>query len=205
MRLAWIAAAAATAAAGLLAASAWAGTAPDEHGVAYVEELAYEQSMSAAGRPLGPKVLVARVQYAPGPAAAGAGATRGRVGVSTPVRALQASGCKNVWAARVGKSLLGFTIWKYTQEKYFCWTSPRLTNVQTNAYPCCTDPTWHWVGQVGSAGWFFSFGGDSRGGHYSFRQGRLQQTIAGRLLDSAQPWVKLWVYSNGGWSYATGS
>lgn len=202
-RIAALAGAAAGACA-LAAGPAFGTAAPPESAVAWVEEVAYEQPMSTSRTPLGPRVLVAWVRHAPGPTAASRPA-KGRRPVARPTRSLQGSGCKTVWAARIGKSIFGFTIWRYTQEKYFCWSYPRLTSVQTNAYPCCTDPTWFWKGNVGSAGWFFAWAGSSRGGHYSFRQGRFEQRVLGRVIDSAQPWVKLWTYGNGGWSYATGS
>jgi hypothetical protein len=107
--------------------------------------------------------------------------------------------------SRIGRSLLGFTVWKYTQEKYFCWSSPRVTVVRTNAYPCCTDPTWRFTGQIGSAGWFFAWSGDSNGGHYTFRQGRFEQVLLGKRVDSDEPWTKIWVYGNGNWAYDTGA
>jgi hypothetical protein len=133
-------------------------------------------------------------------------AGEGRPGAAAgTTRSLQASGCKTVWATRIGRSLLGFVTYKYTQEKYFCWTSPRVTTVQVSAYPCCTDPTWFYRGTVGSAGWYFTWSGDSRGGHYSLRQGKFEQVLLGKVVNSALPWVKIWVYGNGGWSYATGA
>jgi hypothetical protein len=192
-----------------LVAAAFGGSAqaaaPPATQLASVEEVAFEQAMSTAGKPLGPKLLVARKEYALDAAVAASSPPTERSLAGKPRRYLQGSGCKTVWAARIGRSVLGFTLWKYTQEKYFCWSYPKLTNVQTNAYPCCTDPTWHWVRQIGSSGWFFSWAGSSQGGHYTFRQGRFEQTLAGKLLDSAQPWVKIWVYGDGSWSYSTGS
>lgn len=165
---------------------------PPETGarLAYAEVVAYEQPMDPAGRPLGPKV---RVDATAPPA-------------TKRVRATQASsGCKTVWVSRIGKSMLGFTIWKYTQEKYFCWSYPQVTTTQVNAYPCCTDPTWRWVGQIGAAAYYFTWAGSSRGGHYSFRQGKFEQRLGDLVLDTAQPWTKIWAYGNGSWAYATGS
>jgi hypothetical protein len=176
--------------------------------LASVEVVAYEQAMDAARRPIGPKLRVSAGDR-PDAAAPRVSSQKPESG-SVPAKArtsrtLLGSGCKTVWVSRIGKSILGFTIWKYTQEKYFCWSSPRVTSVQTNAYPCCTDPTWHWIGQIGSATWFFSWAGDSKGGHYTFRQGRFEQTFAGKRLDSAQPWTKIWVYGDGSWAYSSGS
>jgi hypothetical protein len=188
----------------VFAGATQAASPPPATATAYVEEVAYEQPMSSAGRPIGPKVAVSAAEHSPDATAlAVAGGSRGRAPAGTS-RSLQASGCKTVWATRIGRSLLGFVTYKYTQEKYFCWSSPRVTTVQVSAYPCCTDPTWFYRGPVASAGWYFAWSGDSRGGHYSLRQGRFEQSVLGKIVNSAQPWVKLWVYGNGGWSYATG-
>ncbi len=168
-----------------------------------IEEVLAEQPTDRAGRAIGPKVTVPTDVHRHGSARAASDGT----GEATP-RMLRAaaSGCKVVWAMRIGRSFLfGTTLWKYTQEKRFCWSYPRLTSVNTNAYPCCTDPTWYWAGAIGSNGWFFSWAGSANGGHYTFRQGRFEQQILGKVVDSAQPWVKLWVYGNGTWQYATGA
>ena len=166
-----------------------------------VEEVLAEQPTDRAGRPIGPKVTVPPDAHRYGSARL---ASAGRATPRT-LRA-SASGCKTVWAARIGRSFLfGTTLWKYTQEKRFCWSFPRLTSVNTNAYPCCTDPTWFYTGAIGSNGWFFSWAGSANGGHYSFRQGRFEQRVLGKVLDSAQPWVKLWVHGDGTWQYDTGA
>jgi len=192
----------------LLAGSAF-GAAPRvglDSTLASVEVVAYEQSMDGSGNPLGPRTRVSAEAHAPSARALRVAAAKPRPAAARKAsRTLQGSGCKTVWVSRIGRSLLGFTVWKYTQEKYFCWSSPRVTVVQTNAYPCCTDPTWRFTGQIGSAGWFFSWSGDSKGGHYTFRQGRFEQVLLGRLFDSDEPWTKIWVYGNGDWAYNTGA
>ena len=93
----------------------------------------------------------------------------------------------------------------FTQEKFFCWASPRITYVRVNAYPCCTDPFWRWQGHLQRRSWYFKWSGNKRGGHYSFRQGKFPQDLVKFSLSTQQPWVKLWVYGNGGWAYRTGS
>jgi hypothetical protein len=174
-------------------------TAPGGH------EQAFEQAMDSRGRPLGPPVEVSPAAHRPDAAAHAAAATPSRGGppAVSGGRRLQASGCKTVWVRRYQTGYFGETLWKYTQQKYFCWSSPRVTNVKTSAYGCCTDPFWRWVGNVASAGWFFTWSGDSRGGHYSFRQGRFDQVVFGTVTTSSYPWTKIWVYGNGNWSYET--
>jgi hypothetical protein len=159
--------------------------------------------MDRRGRPTGPRVFVDPNRHRPdvGAQAAAQGPTGG--GADPGGRQLQATGCKTVYATRFRTGYFGETLWKYTQQKYFCWSSPRLTSVQTQALACCLDPFWRYAGTVGANGWFFASLGDSRGGHYSFRQGRFDQSILGSVLSSAYPWIKIWAYGNGTWSFQT--
>ncbi len=166
----------------------------------------FEQPMDARGRPTGPRVRVSPDEHRPDAAAIAVADAPASVSVVSPARrgALQAaSGCKTVWVARTRTSTFGSLLWRYQQDKYFCWSYPRVTAAQANAYPCCLDPFWRWAGPAGSAGWFFSRFGNSSGGHYSFRQGKFQQVVFGQVTASATPWTKLWVYGDGSWSYAT--
>jgi hypothetical protein len=166
----------------------------------------FEQPMDSRGRPTGPRVRVSADEHRPDAvavaAAAGPGSTSRRTVVETRV-AQAASGCKTVWVARTRTSTFGTLLWRYQQDKYFCWSYPRVTTAQANAYPCCLDPFWRWAGTVGSSGWYFAKFGNSRGGHYSFRQGKFEQTVLGQVTSTATPWTKLWAHGNGSWSYAT--
>lgn len=164
----------------------------------------YEQPMDTHGRAIGPRVRVdPRGHQADGASGEAPRMTRaGEPAVGR--RALQsASGCKTVWVARTRTSLFGSLLWRYQQDKYFCWSYPRVTVVDVNAYPCCLDPFWRWAGPVGSAGYFFTKFGNSRGGHYSFRQAKFEQSVLGQVTATATPWTKLWVHGDGGWTYAT--
>lgn len=179
------------------------GDGPGNRDHVVFEDVLSEQLTDRAGRPLGPRV---RVEAAPETPVSSGTASRRELGARGSRSLQAASGCKTVWATRIGRSFLfGTTLWKYTQEKRFCWMYPRLTSVNTNAYPCCTDPTWFYRGQIGSAGWFFQWRSNSNGGHYTFRQGRFVQEVLGKTLDSAQPWVKVWAYGDGSWAYDTGA
>lgn len=170
-----------------------------------VHEAAFEQPMDAQGRPLGPPVAVEPGSRRPTAAAWAVARHRPPDQPRARVRSLQGSGCKTVNVYRYGSSFLfGTKLWEYHQEKYFCWSYPRVTSVQTQAYPCCTDPTWKFMGTTGSKGWFFTWSGSSSGGHYSFRQGRFDQVVLGTTVTSVYPWTKIWAYGDGSWSYATG-
>lgn len=159
------------------------------------------QEMDARGRPLGPPVEVAAQAGGPDATAPAAPSVATRSARSRDLQA--ASGCRTVYVHRWRSGYLGETLWKYTQEKYFCWSYPRLTNVRTTAYACCVDPFWRFAGTVGSAGWFYTWGGSSQGGHYSFRQGRFDQVVLGKVTSSAYPWTKIWVRGDGSWSWQT--
>lgn len=176
--------------------------------VAYVDEVIAEQSMDRRRRPIGPKRLVEVGKRSPDASALRAALERPLQSVAvreSAGRSLQSTGCKTVWATRIGRSWFRSVLWKYTQEKFFCWASPRITYVRVNAYPCCTDPFWTWKGHLAKRSWYFKWSGNYRGGHYSFRQGKFRQDLVKFSLSTRLPWVKLWVYGNGGWAYKTGS
>jgi hypothetical protein len=104
---------------GLLAETAFA--APPE-GEIVSEEVAYEQPMDEAGKPIGPKVKVKKEKHLPDAAALSVAAEKPggeKAKGKASGRSLQASGCKTVWATRIGRSALGFVTYKFTQEKYF--------------------------------------------------------------------------------------
>lgn len=177
--------------------------------VAFVDVVVAEQAMDHRGRPAGPKRLVElrrdRTDKKVLRAASERSLARTKVDLGPTSRSLQSVGCKTIWATRIGRSWFGSVLWKFTQEKYFCWSTPRITTVRVNSYPCCTDPFWHWKGHIGKRAWYFGWSGNIRGGHYSFRQGKFRQDFVKFSLSTKQPWVKLWVYGNGDWAYRTGS
>jgi hypothetical protein len=192
---------------GPAAAHAALPSASNEGDAAAVDSIElFEQPMDARGRPTGPRVRVDPAQHQPD-ARAVARAAGPRPSTQRPAssrRTLQAaSGCKTVWVARTRTSVFGSLLWRYQQDKYFCWSYPQVTTVSVSAYPCCLDPFWRWAGNIGSSGWYFSKLGSSRGGHYSFRQGKFEQTVLGQVTATATPWTKLWVHGDGSWSYAT--
>jgi hypothetical protein len=169
-------------------------------------EEAFLQALDSRGRPIGEPVRVDPDGARPdaGALAAASVPLGARVAQTrTGSRALLGSGCYTAWVTRSRSGYFGETLWKYTHEKRYCWTSPRLTSVQTQASACCVDPFWRWRGTIGSNGYFFRWSGDARGGHYSFRQGRFDQVVGGHVTASAYPWIKIWAYGNGSFSYAT--
>jgi hypothetical protein len=172
--------------------------APQDH------EEAFVQATDSRGQPIGQPVRIDPEGHRPDAAALAAVPPSARAATSSSEsRALLASGCYTAWVTRSRSGYFGETLWKYTHEKRYCWTSPRLTSVQSQATACCVDPFWRWRGTIASNGYFFTWSGNAKGGHYSFRQGRFDQVVAGHVTASAYPWIKIWAYGNGSFSYAT--
>jgi hypothetical protein len=164
---------------------------------------AFVQAVDAHGTPVGPAISIDSRTGRPDSAAPRSGPIAGAATRRSGRRSLQASGCYTAWVTRSRSGYFGETLWKYTHEKRYCWTSPRLTSIQPQAQACCVDPFWRFRGTVGANGYFFGWSGDPHGGHYSFRQGQFDQSIGGQVISSAYPWIKLWVYGNGSFRYAT--
>ena len=121
--------------------------------------------------------------------------------------AQSAAGCRSVDVARIGRSALGFVVYKFHQVKRWCWSYPRVTSVRTSTYVSNVDPNWDYRGVIASRGFFYRWCcGDGRSGHYTFRQGRFDNCIPWiGCIRREYPWVKIWVRANGTWSYDTGS
>jgi hypothetical protein len=127
--------------------------------------------------------------------------------VSTQGTAAQASaGCRSVDVARIGRSALGFVVYKFHQVKRWCWSYPRVTSVKTSTYVSNVDPNWDYKGVIASSGSFFRWCcGDARSGHRTFRQGRFDNCIPWiGCIRREYPWVRIWVRGNGTYSYDTG-
>jgi hypothetical protein len=177
---------------------------PQASPVAYVEEQVVEQALDASGNSTGPRQVVETRRLAPGEVSARR-EVRAAVRTTQAARRMQATGCRGVAVSRIGRGWIGEVLWKYTQEKGWCWATPRLTAVNVNAYPCCNDPLWSFQGHIGSQGWYLTWSGHPQGGHYSFRQGRFATATVWKFPSvSSTPWVKVWVWGNGDYGYQTG-
>ena len=123
------------------------------------------------------------------------------------VRSLQASGCKQVSVARVGKSFFGSVVYKYWQDKYFCWNYPKVTSVSVGTRVTNVDPFWFYRGTTGSQGWFYTWCcGNGQSGHYSFRQGSFENCVTNLgCFGKEYPWVKIWARGDGSYTYTTGN
>jgi hypothetical protein len=198
--------ASAVAAAALAGAASGASSAKppkESEPVVYVTE-AVEQPFDIAGRPLGPPRSVSEADHRPtvadrvaeGPPAA----------VSRRLQSHGGSGCRQVQVTRIARSLLGFELFRYWQTKYWCWNSGHtVSSVRVGSSGSTSDPTWFYRGTISSQGYSYNWCcSNGSSGHYSFRQGKFEQSLGGRIVSSKYPWVKIWAYGNGGYSYETG-
>lgn len=114
------------------------------------------------------------------------------------------SGCATVDAWRRSSTLFGNTAYVFHQVKHWCWTYPNVTSVSVGTYFSSVDPN-YLIGGTWGHGWHFSSAGSATGGHYSFRQARVDNCVFHYgCIRTEYPWVEIWVNSSGGWSYNTG-
>lgn len=115
------------------------------------------------------------------------------------------SGCASVDAWRRGSTLFGATAYVFHQVKHWCWSYPRVTSISVGTYVSDVDPNYIVRGTWGH-GWYFSWNGSGSGGHYSYRQARIENCVLHYgCIRNEYPWVEIRTYGNGGWSYNTGS
>jgi hypothetical protein len=116
------------------------------------------------------------------------------------------AGCRRVDVARVGRSLLGFVVYKFHQVKRWCWDFPRITYKRVYAYVSDVDPYMHYAGVVSRVGYFYRWCcSTAYSGHYSLRVAKFQNCVPWiGCIRTEYPWVKIWVRAGGSYAYATG-
>jgi len=111
--------------------------------------------------------------------------------------------CKNVWARRIGHSVLGFVVWKFEHWKYFCWSYPTITYVEGGHRWLDIDPNWLVRGQWGD-GYWYEWRGAAHGGQTSYRQGQIENCAFHiGCIGTWYPYVQIWINGNGAWTYDT--
>jgi hypothetical protein len=169
-----------------------------------------EQDMDANRRPIGPPRSVPANEHAkhlPDAADRRAESAQGGRPEGRSMRSLQGSGCKQVSIARVGRSFFGAVIYKYWQDKYFCWNYPKVTTTTVGVHVTNVDPFWFYRGTIQSSGWYYLWCcGNSSSGHYSIRQGKFENCVPNVGCPGKEyPWVKIWAHADGSYSYETGN
>lgn len=121
-----------------------------------------------------------------------------------PLSTAAASGCVRVDAWVRSSTLFGFTAYRFHQVKHWCWSYPHITSVNVGTYFSDVDPNYHVRGTWGH-GWYYTWRGSSRGGHYSFRQAHVENCVFHYgCIGTQYPWVEVWVNGNGAWAYNAG-
>jgi hypothetical protein len=200
----------------VLAAAALTGPAlgapPPKAGPAVVTHTVeiVEQDLDANGRPVGPPRVVPASEHAkhrPTAQDLQASPATEAVPASRTVRSLQGSGCKQVRVARVGRSFFGAVIYKFWQEKAWCWTYPRITSVSVGTQVTDVDINWVYRGLIAESAYFYNWCcGVTTSGHYSLRQGSFENCILKiGCIGKEYPWVKIWVRADGSYAYGTGN
>jgi hypothetical protein len=186
-----------------LAVAAPSAKPPKGEPVVWVTE-GVEQAFDAAGLPLGPPRAVLEADHRP--TIADRAAEGPPVAVGRRLQSHGGSGCRQVQITRIARSLFGLELFRYWQTKYWCWNSGHtVSSVRIGASGSTSDPTWFYRGTISSQGWAYNWCcSNGSSGHYSFRQGKFEQVLAGKTISSKYPWVKIWAYGNGSYSYETG-
>jgi hypothetical protein len=123
-----------------------------------------------------------------------------------PARAA-ATQCSTMGWTRIGRSaVFGTVLWKFTQYVSWCWDGVNVTSVQRWTEPCCVGLTWSYAGVVSSSGSYYMWCcGNPRSGHWGYRKGQFNQSVPPwGIVDSAYPWIKIWVHRNGSWAHSSG-
>ena len=117
------------------------------------------------------------------------------------------AGCRTVDVARVGKSVLGFTVYKFHHVKRWCWDYPRVTRSTSSAYISNVDPNWDYKGVISATGGYYTWCcGVVTSGHQALRQGRVDNCPLFVLpcIRREYPWVKIWGRGDGTYTKQTG-
>ena len=131
--------------------------------------------------------------------------TSAEVNVETSTET-SSSGCRRVDVARIGRSILGFVVYKFHQVKKWCWSYPRITWKEVYTYVSDVDPNMDYRGVVSAVGYFYTWCCSSGySGHYSLRVGKFEncEPVLG-CIRTEYPWVKIWARGDGSYRWATG-
>jgi hypothetical protein len=121
------------------------------------------------------------------------------------VRVASLSGCRQVDVAQTGRTALGLVAYRYHQVKHWCWSFPHITSVGVGSYISNVTLNYYFRGDVGSWEYFYPLWGSGRGGHYSFRQGMVENCIFRYgCIKTEYPWVEIYINADGWWLHGHG-
>ena len=156
--------------------------------------------------------LVAGALFAPAEARAAESAQTTAAGLgaaqvtSSSLAGTSAAGCRTVDVARIGRSLLGFVVYKFHQVKRWCWDFPRITWKSVWTYVSDVDPNMDYKGVVSAYGYYYTWCcSNGYSGHSSRRVGKFVNCIPYLgCLGTYYPWVRIRAHGDGTYTYTTG-
>ena len=99
-----------------------------------------------------------------------------------------------------------FVAFRYHQVNRWCWQYPNITclNVASSFYD--VDPTGQVRYDSNGYGWYYTWAGGPFGGHYSHRDGKIDNCILRYgCIGSYYPYVDMWLNGNGAWTASGGT
>jgi hypothetical protein len=110
--------------------------------------------------------------------------------------------CKSKTVYVYAKNLLGATLYKFFMSKRWCFDGRRVYEPHSSAWACCLFPTIDLKSKWGD-GWYYTWGGRRRGGHFSYRAAKLQACVPFvGCVQTYLPRINIWVHANGTWAYS---
>jgi len=119
----------------------------------------------------------------------------GSIGYGSLVKSY--SGCRTLYAGINRYSATGFRLYRFTQQKYYCWSGGRITQQSYTAYLSYSDGD-RYLRSVEKWDYNFSRGGYSDGGHRSYTKGTVEACIISwGCYGVAYPSADIYVYGDG--------
>jgi hypothetical protein len=86
-------------------------------------------------------------------------------------------------------------------SKRWCYDGRRVYEPHSSAWACCLVPTVDLKAKWGD-GWYYTWGGRRRGGHFSYRAAKLQSCVPFvGCVQTYLPRINIWVHAIGTWAY----
>jgi hypothetical protein len=117
------------------------------------------------------------------------------------------SGCRTVDVARVGRSPLGFVVYKFHHVKRWCWRYPRITYVRAYTYISDLDGyAMRYGGVTAATDYMYAWCCRVRtSGHFSLRQGKFSNCFwKFGCWREDHPWVRISARADGTYTARTG-
>jgi hypothetical protein len=99
-----------------------------------------------------------------------------------------------------------FVAFRYHQVNHWCWQYPNITCLSVASSFYDVDPSGQVRYDSNGYGWYYTWAGGPFGGHYSHRDGKIDNCILRYgCIGSYYPYVDMWVNGNGAWTASGGT